>query len=45
MNTRKVFFGLFGIAFLAMVAVSTNVISDDTASDTPSIEKKKIKRL
>lgn len=45
MNTRKVFFGLLAVAFLAMAAVSTTVISDDNAQDTPSIERKGIKKL
>jgi len=44
MNTKKVFFGLFAIAFLAMVAASTNVV-DLEKSQTTSIEKKGLKKL
>ncbi|WP_262911456.1 hypothetical protein [Allomuricauda sp. SCSIO 65647] len=44
MNTRKVFFGLLAVAFLAMAAVSTTTISD-TAQDAPSIDKKTMKKL
>jgi len=40
MNTRKLFFGFLAVAFLAMTAVSTTVISEDTLTDTVSIDKK-----
>lgn len=44
MNTRKVFFGLLGVAFLAMTAVSTTVISDDTLDNgTTQIDKRNVK--
>ncbi|MEM9076225.1 MAG: hypothetical protein AAGC43_04255 [Bacteroidota bacterium] len=39
MNTKKVFFGLLAVAFLAMTAVSTNVI-DIEKDQTVSINKK-----
>jgi hypothetical protein len=43
MNTKKVFFGLLGVAFLAMtVAVAT---VDLDKSQTTSIEKSKIRKL
>ncbi|WP_165395208.1 hypothetical protein [Flagellimonas allohymeniacidonis] len=40
MNTKKVFFGLLAVAFLAMTVVSTSVIVEDTLEDVPSIRKK-----
>ncbi len=43
MNTKKVFFGLLAVAFLAMTAVSTTVTFDD--NQTVSIEKKKLVRI
>jgi len=42
MNTRKLFFGLLAVGFLAMTAVSTTVIGEDTLEDTVSVEKSKI---
>ncbi|WP_170218326.1 hypothetical protein [Flagellimonas lutaonensis] len=42
MNTRKVFFGLLAVAFLAMAAVSTTGIDKDTFGDKVSIDKKKL---
>lgn len=45
MNTRKVFFGILAIAFMAMTAVSTGALNSDTMNDTPSIDKKTIKNL
>lgn len=42
MNTKKVFFGLLAVAFLAMTAVSTATIDKD---QTVSIEKKDLKKL
>ncbi|MEM0932606.1 MAG: hypothetical protein AAF575_10130 [Bacteroidota bacterium] len=41
MNTKKVFFGLLAVAFLAMTAVSTNVIDIDKDQKV-NIEKKKL---
>ncbi|WP_262917769.1 MULTISPECIES: hypothetical protein [unclassified Allomuricauda] len=43
MNTKKVFFGLLAVAFLAMTAVSTTVTFDD--NQTTSIKKKDIRKL
>ncbi|WP_262889422.1 hypothetical protein [Flagellimonas chongwuensis] len=43
MNTKKVFFGLLAVAFLAMTAVSTTVTFDD--NQTVSIEKKKLVKI
>ena len=42
MNTKKVFFGLLAVAFLAMTAVSTATINKD---QKVSIEKDKIIKL
>ncbi len=44
MNTKKVFFGLLAVAFLAMTAVSTNVVKIDS-DQTVSIDKKDIRKL
>ena len=38
MNTKKVFFGLLAVAFLAMTAVSTTVVDFDK-DQTVSIDK------
>ncbi|MEM8764332.1 MAG: hypothetical protein AAGD88_11000 [Bacteroidota bacterium] len=43
MNTKKVFFGLMAIAFLAMAAVSTDVV-DVNDSQKTSVKKKNITR-
>ena len=43
MNTKKVFFGLLAVAFLAMTAVSTTVTLDD--NQTTSIRKDQLKKL
>ncbi|WP_262706546.1 hypothetical protein [Flagellimonas pelagia] len=43
MNTKKVFFGLLAVAFLAMTAVSTSVKIDK--NQTVSIEKRKIVKV
>ncbi len=43
MNTKKVFFGLLAVAFLAMTAVSTTVTIDK--NQTVSIEKRDLKKL
>ena len=40
MNTKRLFFGVLAVAFLAMTAVSTGVIDFDE-DQTVSIEKKK----
>lgn len=45
MNTRKVFFGLLAVAFLAMAAVSTTVISEDSVKDTTHVDKRKIGKM
>ncbi|MEM8846931.1 MAG: hypothetical protein AAGD17_07495 [Bacteroidota bacterium] len=42
MNTKKVFFGLLAFAFLAMTAVSTDVI-DIEKDQKVNIDKKKIR--
>ncbi len=44
MNTKKVFFGLMAVAFLAMTAVSTNVIDIEKDQKT-SIRKDRLKTL
>ncbi|AEM72120.1 MULTISPECIES: hypothetical protein [Flavobacteriaceae] len=44
MNTKKVFFGLLAVAFLAMTAVSTSVVKIDK-DQTVSIDRKDIKKL
>ncbi len=44
MNTKRLFFGLLAVGFLAMTAVSTTVI-DVEEDQTVSIEKKKIRKL
>ncbi|MEX0361682.1 MAG: hypothetical protein AB3N10_11930 [Allomuricauda sp.] len=41
MNTKRLFFGVLAIAFLAMTAVSTNVIDVDQ-DQTVNVDKKKI---
>ncbi|WP_422351427.1 hypothetical protein [Flagellimonas sp.] len=41
MNTKRLFFGLLAVAFLAMTAVSTNVIDVDQ-DQTVNVDKKKI---
>jgi len=43
MNTKKVFFGLMAIAFLAMTAVSTDIVNLEESQET-SIDKKNIDR-
>ncbi|WP_350291792.1 hypothetical protein [uncultured Croceitalea sp.] len=43
MNTRKLFFGFLAVAFLAMTAVSTTVISEDDLTDTTNIKKSVLK--
>ncbi|MDC6364602.1 MULTISPECIES: hypothetical protein [Flavobacteriaceae] len=43
MNTKRLFFGLLAIGFLAMTAVSTDVIKVDQ-DQTVQIDKKKIVR-
>ena len=43
MNTRKLFFGFLAVAFLAMTAVSTTIISEDTLQDTTSVKKKNLR--
>lgn len=40
MNTKKVFFGLMAVAFLAMATVSTTVLNEDTVKQETSIKKK-----
>ncbi|WP_262420323.1 hypothetical protein [Flagellimonas meishanensis] len=44
MNTKRLFFGLLAVAFLAMTAVSTTAV-DFEDDQTVSIEKKKIRKL
>lgn len=44
MNTKRLFFGLLAVAFLAMTAVSTDVI-DINEDQTVNIDKKGLKRL
>jgi len=41
MNTKKVFFGVLAVAFLAMTAISTDLINVD-GDQTVSIEKSKL---
>ncbi|UII79680.1 hypothetical protein [Flagellimonas sp. CMM7] len=43
MNTKRLFFGLLAVAFLAMTAVSTDVINVDE-DQTVNIDKKKFVR-
>lgn len=43
MNTKRLFFGLLAVAFLAMTAVSTDVINIDE-EQTVDIRKDKFKR-
>ncbi len=43
MNTKKVFFGLLAVAFLAMTAVSTTVTID--GNQTTSIKKSKLVKI
>ncbi len=45
MNTRKLFFGFLAVAFLAMTAVSTTVISEDSLDDTTSVKRKNVIRV
>jgi|GEM_PF-1332714 len=45
MNTKKLFFGLFAVAFLAMVAVSTDVLTDEDFDNTVQIDKDKFKKI
>ncbi len=44
MNTKRLFFGVLAVAFLAMTAVSTNVVDIEEDQKT-SIEKKRLKNL
>ncbi|MEZ4811010.1 MAG: hypothetical protein R2819_11685 [Allomuricauda sp.] len=44
MNTKRLFFGLLAVAFLAMTAVSTTGI-DLKKGQTTSIDKKDLKKL
>lgn len=44
MNTKKVFFGLLAVAFLAMTAVSTTVVDFDK-DQTVSIDKSRFKKV
>lgn len=44
MNTKKVFFGLLAVAFLAMTAVSTDLISVDD-DQTVSIRKDQLIKI
>ncbi len=44
MNTKRLFFGLLAVAFLAMTAVSTNVIEVDE-DQTVSIRKDQLQKL
>ncbi|WP_262491950.1 hypothetical protein [Flagellimonas eckloniae] len=44
MNTKRLFFGLLAVAFLAMTAVSTNVVDIDEDQKT-SIRKDRLKKL
>ncbi len=41
MNTKRLFFGLLAVAFLAMTAVATNVIDIDE-NQTTQVERSKI---
>lgn len=44
MNTKKVFFGLMAVAFLAMTAVSTDVIIDqETVDGKTEVKRSSIK--
>ncbi|MEO9514007.1 MAG: hypothetical protein ABJN84_14420 [Flavobacteriaceae bacterium] len=43
MNTKRLFFGLLAVAFLAMTAVSTDVIDIDS-EQTVNIDKSKFSR-
>lgn len=43
MNTKRLFFGLLAVAFLAMTAVSTNVVDVDK-DQTTSVKKKNVDR-
>ncbi|NQZ43461.1 MAG: hypothetical protein HRT65_04070 [Flavobacteriaceae bacterium] len=45
MNTKKLFFGLMAVAFMAMTVVSTTAVSDDSVKDTTSIKKKGMKKF
>ena len=44
MNTKKVFFGVLAVAFLAMAAVSTDLVNID-GDQTVSIERHKIIKI
>ncbi|WP_262491877.1 MULTISPECIES: hypothetical protein [unclassified Allomuricauda] len=44
MNTKKVFFGLLAVAFLAMTAVSTGTVDIDK-DQTVSVKKKDIGKM
>ncbi|SHG32739.1 hypothetical protein [Flagellimonas flava] len=43
MNTKRLFFGMLAVAFLAMTAVSTGVVDIDK-DQTTSVKKKNVKR-
>ena len=43
MNTKRLFFGLLAVAFLAMTAVSTNVVDIDE-DQTTNVDRKNVKR-
>ncbi|MEX0316179.1 MAG: hypothetical protein AB3N18_18510 [Allomuricauda sp.] len=44
MNTKRLFFGVLAVAFLAMTAVSTNVIEVEK-DQTVKIDRKKLIKL
>ena len=45
MNTKKVFFGLLAVAFLAMTAVSTDGPIDIEKDQKTSIDRKLMRKL
>ncbi len=44
MNTRKLFFGFLAVAFLAMTAVSTDILTSEDLDDTVQIERGKFEK-
>ena len=43
MNTKKIFFAFLGLAFAALFAVSTDVITPDDVNGDTAIERSRIR--
>ncbi|WP_168796410.1 hypothetical protein [Flagellimonas onchidii] len=45
MNTKRLFFGVLAVAFLAMTAVSTTLVNTDDVQTDTQIKKRKLVKL